>query len=61
MSGTRGVARWNLGGDVDRVLSVMWAVPYNRQFWQQWVAVGLSSTREQPRYAGFIAIQKWLI
>ena len=49
MSGTRGIARWNIGGSLDRVLSVMWSVPFNRQFWRQWVAVGLSSSRELPR------------
>ena len=51
MSGTRGVVRWNMGGSLNRVLSVMWSVPYNRQFWRQWIAVGLSSSGELPRYA----------
>ena len=49
MSGTRGIARWNIGGSLDRVLSVMWSVPFNRQFWRQWVAVGLSSSSDLPR------------
>ena len=49
MSGTRGVVRWNIGGSLNRVLSVMWSVPYNRQFWRQWVAVGLSSSSDLPR------------
>ena len=50
MSGTRGVVRWNMEGFDDRVVSVMWSVPYNRQFWRQWVAVGLSSSGDLPRY-----------
>lgn len=50
MSGTRGVVRWNMGGDLNRVLSVMWSVPYNRQFWRQWVAVGLSASGQEPSY-----------
>ena len=49
MSGTRGVVRWNIGGSLNRVRSVMWSVPYNRQFWRQWVAVGLSSSSDLPR------------
>ena len=50
MSGTRGVVRWNMGGSLNRVVSVMWSVPYNRQFWRQWVAVGFSSSGDLPRY-----------
>ena len=50
MSGTRGVVRWNMGGSLNRVVSAMWSVPYNRQFWRQWVAVGLSSSGDLPRY-----------
>jgi hypothetical protein len=29
------VVRWSIG-NMDRVLSVMWSVPYNRQLWSTW-------------------------
>ena len=28
----------------------MWSVPYNRQLWRTWVAVGLSSHTNLPTY-----------
>ena len=28
----------------------MWDVPYNRQFWQTWLAVGLTSHTQIPSY-----------
>ena len=49
LSGTSGVVRWTLGSE-DLVLSVMWIVPYNRQFWRTWLAVGLSSHSDLPSY-----------
>lgn len=42
MGGTNGVVRWSIG-TLDRVLSLMWSVPYNRQLWRAWLAVGLTS------------------
>ena len=42
LAGTNGVVRWSIGS-MDRVLSVMWSIPYNRQLWRTWVAVGLTS------------------
>lgn len=42
MGGTNGVVRWTIG-TLDRVLSLMWSVPYNRQLWRTWLAVGLTS------------------
>jgi hypothetical protein len=42
LTGTNGVVRWSIG-NMDRVLSVMWSVPYNRQLWRTWLAVGLTS------------------
>ena len=50
MSGTSGVIRWTLGSTTDKVLSVMWSVPYNRQLWRTWLAVGLSSRDKVPSY-----------
>ena len=50
MSGTSGVIRWTLGSTTDKVLSVMWSVPYNRQLWRTWLAVGLSSRDRVPSY-----------
>ena len=49
LTGTSGVVRWTLGSE-DLVLSVMWSVPYNRQFWRTWLAVGLSSHSDLPSY-----------
>lgn len=49
LSGTSGVIRWTLGS-TDVVLSVMWSVPYNRQLWRTWLAVGLSSHTDLPTY-----------
>ena len=49
LTGTSGVVRWTLGSE-DLVLSVMWSVPYNRQFWRTWLAVGLSSHSDLPTY-----------
>ena len=49
LTGTSGVVRWTLGSE-DLVLSVMWSVPYNRQFWRTWLAVGLSSHADLPSY-----------
>lgn len=43
------MVRWTLGSE-DLVLSVMWSVPYNRQFWRTWLAVGLSSHSDLPSY-----------
>jgi len=41
--GTAGVVRWPIYGvGRDRILSVMWSIPYNMQFWSAWAAVGLS-------------------
>ena len=42
LSGTSGVVRWNIGDGGDRVLSVMWSIPYSQQIWRTWLAVGLS-------------------
>ena len=49
LTGTNGVIRWTLGS-ADLVLSIMWAVPYNRQFYRSWVAVGLTSHTNLPTY-----------
>ena len=49
LTGTSGVLRYTLGS-TDTVLSIMWSVPYNRQLWRTWVAVGLSSHANQPTY-----------
>jgi hypothetical protein len=49
LTGTSGVLRWTLGS-ADIVLSLMWSVPYNRQLWRTWVAVGLSSHTNMPTY-----------
>jgi hypothetical protein len=49
LTGTFGVLRWTLGS-ADIVLSLMWSVPYNRQLWRTWVAVGLSSHTNMPTY-----------
>lgn len=49
MTGTNGVIRWTLGS-TDRVLSLMWSVPYNRQLWRTWLAVGLTSHTDLPSY-----------
>ena len=43
MKGTSGVLRWTVGTQTDLVLSVMWSVPYNRQLWNTWVAIGLTN------------------
>ena len=43
MKGTSGVLRWTVGTQTDLILSVMWSVPYNRQLWNAWVAVGLTN------------------
>jgi hypothetical protein len=47
--GTAGVARWPIHGATgnSRVLSVMWSVPYNMQFWSAWAAVGLSGGQDE--------------
>ena len=50
LTGTSGVARWTLGSETGRVLSIMWSVPYNHQIYNTWVAVGLSSVTNQPTY-----------
>ena len=49
MTGTNGVIRWTVGS-ADLVLSLMWVVPYNRQFYRSWVAVGLTSHTNLPTY-----------
>ena len=49
LTGTSGVIRWTLGS-ADLVLSIMWSVPYNRQLWRTWLAVGLSSHTKLPTY-----------
>ena len=49
LTGTNGIIRYTLGS-TDLVLSIMWTVPYNRQLWRSWVAVGLSSRANQPSY-----------
>ena len=50
LTGTNGVVRWSIG-NMDRVLSVMWSVPYNRQLWRTWLAVGLTSHgQDLPSY-----------
>ena len=43
VKGTSGVLRWTVGTQTDLVLSVMWSVPYNRQLWNTWVAIGLTN------------------
>ena len=43
VKGTSGVLRWTLGTQTDLILSVMWSVPYNRQLWNTWVAIGLTN------------------
>ena len=49
LTGTSGVLRWTLGS-ADLVLSVMWSIPYNRQLWRSWLAVGLSTHTRLPSY-----------
>jgi len=49
LTGTNGVIRWTVGS-ADLVLSLMWTVPYNRQFYRSWVAVGLTSHTNLPTY-----------
>ena len=49
LTGTSGVIRWTLGS-ADLVLSIMWSVPYNRQLWRTWLAVGLTSHTNLPNY-----------
>lgn len=50
MSGTYGLIRWNIGS-LNKVLSLMWSVPYNRQLWRSWVAVGITyQTPELPTF-----------
>ena len=36
--------RWTVGTQTDLILSVMWSVPYNRQLWNPWLAVGLTNS-----------------
>ena len=50
LTGTNGVIRWKIGSESDKVLSVMWSVPYNMQFWSTWVGVGISGTDDLPTY-----------
>lgn len=50
LSGTGGVIRFSVGSQTGLVLSVMWSVPYNMQFWSTWVAVGLSRADQTPNY-----------
>ena len=49
LTGTSGVIRWTVGS-ADLVLSLMWDVPYNRQLWRTWVAVGITSHTNLPTY-----------
>jgi len=49
LTGTNGVIRWTVGS-ADLVLSLMWVVPYNRQFYRSWVAVGITSHTNLPTY-----------
>ena len=49
MTGTSGVVRWRLGSR-DRVISVMWSVPYSGQLYKPWTAVGLSSGQNAPTF-----------
>ncbi len=44
ITGSSGVLRYTVGTETGGlVLSLMWSVPYNRQLWKTWVAVGLSN------------------
>ena len=57
VKGTSGVLRWTVGTQTDLVLSVMWSVPYNRQLWNTWVAIGLTNGTlgyEQAYYSEFL-------
>lgn len=46
LTGTSGVIRWTLGS-TNLVLSLMWSVPYNRQLWRTWIAVGLTEGQDK--------------
>ena len=57
VKGTSGVLRWTVGTQTDLILSVMWSVPYNRQLWNAWVAIGLTNGTlgyEQACYTEFL-------
>uniref|UniRef100_A0A0K2TKX4 Cytolysin Src1like [Maylandia zebra] n=1 Tax=Lepeophtheirus salmonis TaxID=72036 RepID=A0A0K2TKX4_LEPSM len=47
LSGTLGLIRYKIE-PFDSILSIMWSVPYNRQLWKSWAAIGLSSTANVP-------------
>ena len=49
MTGTSGVMRWKIGsGPNAPLMSVMWSVPYNPQFYSTWSAVSLTPASKTP-------------
>eukprot|EP00096_Caligus_rogercresseyi_P010837 TRINITY_DN4071_c0_g1_i1.p1 TRINITY_DN4071_c0_g1~~TRINITY_DN4071_c0_g1_i1.p1 ORF type:complete len:511 (+),score=113.79 TRINITY_DN4071_c0_g1_i1:119-1651(+) len=47
LSGTLGLIRYKIE-PFDTILSIMWSVPYNRQLWKSWAAIGLTNSADAP-------------